>query len=158
MCFIDLTFANARNLHFVFKFIVVVAVCWLYRYRFNGSYVNVNNVKHKFSIFNPECSLLIEQNDNWFDKFFFCILPFFHHFWKCFRFLSISVQLFHFEFFRFNNAIDNMFNTFSASAFPIVQILCVGKRNQKFFLKKKIAVKWSISKRDEKITTAPDEL
>ena len=96
-------------------------------------------VKHKFSY----ClwfSLLIEQKqDNWIDKprsFFLHLrhfllasvvvtfdLPFFHHFGKCFRFLSVAVHLFHFEFFRFNNAIDNMLNTFSATGFPIVQIL-----------------------------------
>lgn len=55
-------------------------------------------------------------------------LPFFHHLGKCFRFLSISVELFHFEFFRFNDAIDNVFNTFSTANLPIVQILCVGKK------------------------------
>lgn len=116
------------------------------RYRFNGLKSYVNPCYLYQAVVNPEFSLffLIERKDNWFDNsrllklfaygysFFlfivFChYVPFFHHLGKCFRFLTIAIKLFHFEFLCFDNAINNVLNTFSTATLPVVQILC-GKK------------------------------
>lgn len=92
---------------------------------------------------------------------YMCRLPFFHHLGKCFRFFAIAIHLFHFKFFRFDNTIDNMFNTFSATAFPIVQILCGKKLVEKCLKrrkkKNKISNQLINSNRREKKKT-PEEL
>lgn len=56
-------------------------------------------------------------------------LPFLYHFIKCFTpFPEPIVQPICLQFLHFDKSLDNVFLLFSPITFPIVQVLCTGKK------------------------------